>query len=270
LYLGLFLSSIIDLIHQSEYRLRLFSGLTFIISFFPILLVLNCFFIFLFKRWLGPVGTFYGSVLLFTLLLIFVFAELVIILQTYSYAFIDFGRWFFCLELLDSHLAFCCDGLASEPAFIPFWYIGSENLTQLLLFRGLLPADIRFMHYYKEIPIELAAWHSEVCNWTYYSKASFRKLRPEVQFFMNTNASIDTLRERVAMINLRPWQGGAYPGSDMARRRMVFFLLHYGEGGACTPFKYFPAKCKYYQGMEIISRISPISPIAPSYFDCVD
>lgn len=33
---------------------------------------------------------------------------------TYSgvYSFVDFGRWFYCLDLVDSHLVFCIDGLA--------------------------------------------------------------------------------------------------------------------------------------------------------------
>ena len=37
------------------------------VVFFPIFLILHCIFIFLFKRWLGPLGTFYGSVSIFGL-----------------------------------------------------------------------------------------------------------------------------------------------------------------------------------------------------------
>lgn len=33
-----------------------------------------------------------------------------------SYYFIDFGRWFYCLDLVDSHLVFCVDGLALVSA----------------------------------------------------------------------------------------------------------------------------------------------------------
>jgi NADH:ubiquinone oxidoreductase subunit 5 (subunit L)/multisubunit Na+/H+ antiporter MnhA subunit len=28
------------------------------------------------------------------------------------YFYLDFGRWFFCLDLIDSHLVFCVDSLA--------------------------------------------------------------------------------------------------------------------------------------------------------------
>jgi len=31
---------------------------------------------------------------------------------TGTYSFVDFGRWFFCLDLIDSHLVFCLDILA--------------------------------------------------------------------------------------------------------------------------------------------------------------
>jgi NADH-quinone oxidoreductase subunit L len=51
-------------------------------------------------------------------------------LQTGSYTFIDFGRWFFCLELIDSHLVFCYDGLAALTAVLVL------ILTSLALFFG--------------------------------------------------------------------------------------------------------------------------------------
>lgn len=154
--------------------------------------------------------------------------------------------------------------------FVPLWYIGSENLTQLLLFRGLFPADISFFYEHNNMPIELASWHSEVCNWRYYSEASFIKgvFRPDPEFFIDTTIYIESLehqrRERVAMFKLWPAQGGVYPGSDTARRQMVFFLLHYGEGGAFAPYRNFPTKYQYYQGI-----ISPIS-FKPGYFVCTD
>ena len=83
-----------------------------LVSFFPVLLFLHCLFIFIFKKWLGPAGTFYCSlfILLFSSLL--ALNELVLILINGNYFYIDFGRWFFCLDLIDSHLVFCVDSLA--------------------------------------------------------------------------------------------------------------------------------------------------------------
>lgn len=73
---------------------------------------MHCIFIFIFKKWLGPIGTFYGSIIAFSFVLITSLVELFNFLKSGSYAFIDFGRWFYCLDLVDSHLVFCIDGLA--------------------------------------------------------------------------------------------------------------------------------------------------------------
>jgi NADH:ubiquinone oxidoreductase subunit 5 (subunit L)/multisubunit Na+/H+ antiporter MnhA subunit len=84
--------------------------------FYPILLILHCLFIFLFKKWLGPVGTFYSSIFIFCITLILSLNELYLILLYGNYYYIDFGRWFFCLDLIDSHLVFCIDSLALVSA----------------------------------------------------------------------------------------------------------------------------------------------------------
>ena len=81
-------------------------------TFAPVLLIFHCLFIFLFKRWLGPIGTFYGSLITFSSVLLLSLNELYLVLINGNYSFIDFGRWFFCLELVDSHLVFCIDSLA--------------------------------------------------------------------------------------------------------------------------------------------------------------
>ena len=38
--------------------------------------------------------------------------ELYLILRQGNYYYIDFGRWFYCLDLIDSNLVFCIDSLA--------------------------------------------------------------------------------------------------------------------------------------------------------------
>lgn len=88
------------------------SLLSNLIIFFPCLLLLNCFFIFTFKKWLGPIGTFYSSLLILGLCIILASNELFYFLTTGTYFYVDFGRWFFCIDLLDSHLIFCVDTLA--------------------------------------------------------------------------------------------------------------------------------------------------------------
>jgi len=66
--------------------------LTNLIACFPILLILHCLCIFLFKRWLGPVGTFYGSIFIFCICLVCAFNDLYFILLNGNYFFVDFGR----------------------------------------------------------------------------------------------------------------------------------------------------------------------------------
>ena len=61
---------------------------------------------------MGPVGTFYSSVLTFFSCLTFSLNELYLMLIHGNYYYVDFGRWFFCLDLIDSHLVFCIDTLA--------------------------------------------------------------------------------------------------------------------------------------------------------------
>ena len=67
-------------------------NLYYIISFAPIALILHCLFIFLFKRWLGPVGTFYASLLSFTTVLALSAVELYNVMLHGSYSYIDLGR----------------------------------------------------------------------------------------------------------------------------------------------------------------------------------
>lgn len=81
-------------------------------SFYPIFLILHCVFIFLFKKWIGPLGTFYASLMVFSLSLLLNVNELYLVLRQGHYYYVDFGRWFYCLDLIDSNLVFCIDSLA--------------------------------------------------------------------------------------------------------------------------------------------------------------
>ena len=82
-----------------------------LVQFIPMLLAFHCLFIFLFKRWLGPVGTFYASLCTFTYSLFSCLKLLTSLESSGTYSYIDFGRWFFCLDMIDSHLVFCTDTL---------------------------------------------------------------------------------------------------------------------------------------------------------------
>ena len=102
-----------------------------IFSFYPAFLVLHCSFIFLFKKWLGPVSTFYASLLVFGSSLLLNLNELYLLLKQGHYYYVDLGRWFFCLDLIDSHLVFCIDSLALTASALVL------TLTSFALYFGI-------------------------------------------------------------------------------------------------------------------------------------
>lgn len=141
-----------------------------IFSFAPSLLVLHCLFIFLFKRWLGPVGTFYGSLMSFSLVLLLSLNELYYTLLTGTYSYVDFGRWFFCIDLIDSHLVFCVDSLALVASALVLLltmfalYFGVEYMyreafiNRLLYLLNLFATSVVFLFYCYDFFLILFSW----------------------------------------------------------------------------------------------------------------
>lgn len=146
------------------------SSILNIISFAPIALIMHCIFIFVFKRWLGPIGTFYGSILTFSTVLISSLNELYFILYHGTYSYIDFGRWFFCLDLIDSNLVFCIDGLALVSSILVLLltmfalYFGVEYMyreafiNRLLYLLNLFATSVVFLFYCYDYFLILFAW----------------------------------------------------------------------------------------------------------------
>ena len=102
-----------------------------IFSFYPVFLVLHCVFIFLFKKWIGPLGTFYASLTLFSASLLLSLNELYLLLRQGHYYYVDLGRWFYCLDLIDSNLVFCIDSLALIASILVL------TLTSFALYFGV-------------------------------------------------------------------------------------------------------------------------------------
>jgi len=141
-----------------------------LIVFSPILLFLHCLFIFLFKKWLGPVGTFYSSLLVFIFSLILTLNELYFILLNGNYFYIDFGRWFFCLDLIDSHLVFCVDTLSLICSALVLTltslalYFGVEYMyreafiNRLLYLLNLFATSVIFLFFCYDFFLIMFAW----------------------------------------------------------------------------------------------------------------
>jgi len=148
----------------------LLSNTASIISFAPSALILHCLFIFLFKRWLGPIGTFYTSLVSFSTVLILSITEMYSILIHGSYSFVDFGRWFFCLDLIDSHLVFCLDSLAIVSSALVLTltmfslYFGVEYMyreafiNRLLYLLNLFATSVVFLFYCYDYFLILFSW----------------------------------------------------------------------------------------------------------------
>lgn len=146
--------------------------LTNIFTFFPILLFLHCLFIFLFKKWTGPVGTFYSSLFVFSFSLILALNELYFILLNGNYFYVDFGRWFFCLDLIDSHLTFCVDSLALITSALVLilttlaLYFGVEYMfrdafiNRLLYLLNLFATSVIFLFFCYDFFLIMFAWES--------------------------------------------------------------------------------------------------------------
>ena len=139
-------------------------------SFFPTFLVLHCLFIICFKKWIGPVGTFYSSLATFSLCLLLAFNELYLVLIYGNYYYIDFGRWFFCLDIVDSHLVFCIDSLALVAAMMVLTltmfalYFGVEYMyreafiNRLLYLLNLFATSVIFLFFCYDYFLILFSW----------------------------------------------------------------------------------------------------------------
>lgn len=144
--------------------------LSTLITFFPFLLFLHCLFIFLFKKWLGPMGTFYSSIFIFISALILTLNELYFILLNGNYFYIDLGRWFFCLDLIDSHLIFCVDTLSLICSALVLTltsfalYFGVEYMyreafiNRLLYLLNLFATSVIFLFFCYDFFLIMFAW----------------------------------------------------------------------------------------------------------------
>lgn len=79
----------------------------------PIILLISCFTLFFFRKFIGPLGLFYTAALSLILVLIITSYSYIIILKTGNYFFIDFGRWFYVYDYMDSNLVFVTDNLST-------------------------------------------------------------------------------------------------------------------------------------------------------------
>ena len=141
-----------------------------VFSFYPSFLILHCTFIFLFKKWLGPVGTFYASLTVFWISLLCNLNELYLLLRQGNYYYVDFGRWFSCLDLIDSHLVFCVDSLALTASALVLMlttfalYFGIEYMyreafiNRLLYLLNMFATSVVFLFFSYDYFLIMLSW----------------------------------------------------------------------------------------------------------------
>ncbi len=141
-----------------------------IFSFTPLILILHSLFIFLFKRWLGPISTFYATLCCFFFTIITLLVDLCKLLLNGQYYYIDFGRWFFCLDLVDSHLVFCMDTLSIICSILVLFltmfaiYFGVEYMyreafiNRLLYLLNMFATSVIFLFFCFDFFLILFSW----------------------------------------------------------------------------------------------------------------
>lgn len=80
--------------------------------FFPVMLVLHGTSLFFFRSLYGAIATFFSTLIILFIFLIMSINLIFLLSRSGSYFYLDFGCWFFCYDIIDSHLVFCSDLLA--------------------------------------------------------------------------------------------------------------------------------------------------------------
>ena len=141
-----------------------------LIAFYPAFIVLHCVFIFLFKKWIGPVGTFYASLAVFSGSLALNLNELKLLILQGLYYYVDIGRWFSCLDLVDSHLVFCIDSLGLTASALVLTltsfalYFGTEYMyreafiNRLLYLLNMFATSVIFLFFSYDYFLIMVSW----------------------------------------------------------------------------------------------------------------
>ena len=135
-----------------------------------LLLIMNCLNLFFFRIWLGPKGIFYSSILLSLILLLLLINDLYLYMINNFYLYIDFGRWFFNLDIIDSHLLFIIDNLALLMAIVVVLlsifaqYFGLEYMyreayiSRLLYLLNFFTTSVVFLFFIFDFFLILIIW----------------------------------------------------------------------------------------------------------------
>ena len=141
-------------------------------TFPPILLLLNCFFISIYREWLGAYGTYFASIATCIFSLFLIISEVSIFYDGLSYSFLDFGRYFYSLDIIDSHFIFCLDSLSLFASALVIMLtafaltFGLEYMyreafvTRLIYLLNLFATSVVFLFFSYDYFFILISWES--------------------------------------------------------------------------------------------------------------
>lgn len=133
-------------------------------------MIMNCLNLFFFKTWWGPKGLFYSSILISVCLVLLLFNDFYYCMIYNYYIYIDFGRWFFNFDILDSHLLFVVDTLALLTSIIVLvlsifaQYFGLEYMyreayiNRLLYLLNFFSTSVIFLFFIFDFFLILVIW----------------------------------------------------------------------------------------------------------------
>lgn len=136
----------------------------------PFILLFNCLNLFFFRKWLGPKGLFYTSTV--ALLITLLTSILLLIDQVINsyYVYVDLGRWFYVLDLLDSNLVFISDNLSLITAILVVFltifaqYFGVEYMyreafiIRLVYLLNMFATSVVFLFFVYDFFLILIVW----------------------------------------------------------------------------------------------------------------
>lgn len=134
------------------------------------LLIVNCFFLLFFKKWIGPFGLFYMSTIIFLIAVINNIILIYINISSGSFMFIDLGQWFFSLDILSSNLILCFDNLALMVSIVVLIlaliahmfgieYMAREIfISRLIYLLNLFSTSVLFLFIVYDFFLVLIAW----------------------------------------------------------------------------------------------------------------
>lgn len=150
--------------------LNLFEHISDFFLIVPLFLISNCFILFLYKKFIGPKGLFYLSIITSSLSIILLIIEVLSNIYFNSYFFIDLGYFIYIKDIIESKFLFCIDPLGASTSalvilltmFAQFFgveYMAREAfLDRLLILLNMFASSVVMLFLSYDFLLILISW----------------------------------------------------------------------------------------------------------------